>query len=155
MSPSPIPAGYHAVTAYLIFPDASAAIDFYKRAFGAVEIFRMPGSGGKIMHAEIKIGDSHVMLADENLSCGARSATTIGGSPISFCLYVEDSGARTEQAVAAGATIVRPLQDQFYGDRTATVADPFGYQWTISTHTEDVSPDEIARRAAAFMADQK
>ena len=146
----PIPTGYHTVTPYLIVHDAAKALEFYRKAFGAVELMRFPGPGGKIMHAEVKIGDSPVMLADESPEMGAKSARTLGGSPISLMIYVEDVDARVAQAVAAGAKITRPVANQFYGDRTGGIEDPFGYQWYLATHVEDVSPDEIARRVKAM-----
>ena len=152
MAVKPIPDGYHSVTPYLIVHDAASALEFYKKALGAVELMRMPGPDGKIGHAEIRIGDSPVMLADENLAMGARSARTIGGSPISLMVYVEDVDARVAQAVAAGATLVRPVANQFYGDRTGGIDDPFGYHWYLATHVEDVPPDELAKRAAKAMA---
>ncbi len=145
----PIPEGYHSVTPYLIFNDAARAIEFYKEAFGATELFRMAAPGGKIGHAEIKIGDSHVMLADEHAEMNARSVQSIGGSPVSFMLYVADVDAQVEQAVKAGAKLNRPVADQFYGDRTGGVADPFGYNWYLATHVEDIAPAELERRAAA------
>ena len=144
------PDGYHTATPYLIIREAARALDFYKAAFGAVELFRMPMPDGKIGHAEILIGDSHIMLADECPESGARSPQALGGTSVSLMLYVENSDALTEQAVAAGATVVRPIQNQFYGDRSATLTDPFGHQWTIATHIEDVSPEEIDRRLAAM-----
>jgi PhnB protein len=152
MAVKPIPDGYHSVTPYLIVHDAAGALEFYKKALSAVELMRMPGPDGKIGHAEIRIGDSPVMLADENLAMGARSARTIGGSPISLMVYVEDVDARVAQAVAAGATLVRPVANQFYGDRTGGIDDPFGYHWYLATHVEDVPPDELAKRAAKAMA---
>ncbi len=129
------------------------ALEFYKHAFGAVEKLRMPAPGGRIGHAEITIGDSTIMLADEYPSMGARSAKTIGGSPISLMVYVEDVDARVAQAVAAGGTLTRPIANQFYGDRTGGIDDPFGYHWYLATHVEDVAPDELERRAAKAMAD--
>lgn len=146
----PIPDGYHTLTPYLIFKDSAAAIDFYKKAFNATEIMRMPGPGGTIMHAEIKIGDSHLMMADECPQMGALSPETVGGSPIFLALYVENVDALTAQAIGAGATVVKPVENQFYGDRSGTVADPFGYRWTIGTHIEDVTPEEMKRRMAAM-----
>lgn len=143
-----IPDGYHTATPYLIVKGAARAIEFYQRAFRATEVLRMPCPDGRLMHAEIQIGDSRLMLADEFPEMDARSPETIGGSPISLMLYVEDADAVTERAVAAGAKVLRPIQDQFYGDRSATVADPFGHKWTIATHQEDLSPDEIQARAA-------
>jgi len=150
MAVKPIPAGYHSVTPYLILDDAARALEFYKKALGATELLRMPAPGGKIGHAEIKIGDSPVMLADESPEMGAKSARTLGGSPISLMIYVEDVDARVAQAVAAGAKITRPVANQFYGERTGGIEDPFGYQWYLATHVEDVSPDEIARRVKAM-----
>ena len=151
MAVKPIPDGYHSVTPYLIMNDATAALEFYKKAFGAVELMRMPAPGGRIGHAEIKIGDSPVMLADENLDINARSARTIGGSPISLMVYVPNVDAVVAQAVAAGGKLVRPVADQFYGDRTGGVDDPFGFHWYIATHVEDVPPDELEKRAAKAM----
>jgi len=151
MAVKPIPDGYHSVTPYLILHDATAALEFYKKAFGAVELLRMPAPGGRIGHAEIKIGDSPVMLADENLDINARSARTIGGSPISLMVYVPNVDAIVAQAVAAGGKLVRPVADQFYGDRTGGVDDPFGFHWYIATHVEDVPPDELEKRAAKAM----
>ena len=145
----PIPEGYGTVTPYLYIKGAARAIEFYQQAFGATEVMRMTAPDGRIGHAEIKIGDSHVMLADEHLEIGARSPQTIGGSPVSFLVYVEDVDKVVEQAVAAGAKIVRPVADQFYGDRTGGVEDPFGHAWYIATHVEDVSGEEMQRRAEA------
>jgi PhnB protein len=146
----PIPEGYHTLTSYLILQDAGAAIDFYKQAFGAVELFRMNGPDGKVGHAEIKIGDSMLMLGSENLKMGYRGVQSYGGSPISIMLYAEDSDALFNQAVAAGAEVKQAIKDQFYGDRSGTIADPFGFQWTISTHKEDVTPEEMQKRMAAM-----
>jgi len=151
MAVKPIPDGYHSVTPYLILHDATAALEFYKKAFGAVELLRMPAPGGRIGHAEIRIGDSPVMLADENLEINARSARTIGGSPISLMVYVPNVDAVVAQAVAAGGKLVRPVADQFYGDRTGGVDDPFGFHWYIATHVEDVPPDKLEKRAAKAM----
>jgi PhnB protein len=152
MAVKPIPDGYHSVTPYLIPHDATAALEFYKKALGAVELMRFPAPGGKIGHAEIKIGDSPVMLADENPEMNARSARTIGGSPISLMVYVKDVDALVAQAVAAGAKLVRPVANQFYGDRTGGIDDPFGFHWYIATHVEDVSPDELKKRAEKAMS---
>ena len=151
MAVKPIPDGYHSVTPYIYIQGASDAIEFYKKAFGAVEIMRMDWNG-KIGHAEIKIGNSPIMLADEAPQMGVISPKTLGGSTSSLMIYVEDSDAVTAQAIAAGATVVRPIQDQFYGDRSATVDDPFGHRWTISTHKEDVPPEEMDRRAKEMAA---
>jgi len=146
----PIPAGYHSVTPYLIIRGAARALDFYKAAFGAVELFRLPMPGDKIGHAEIRIGDSPIMLADESPEANASSPDALGGTCVGLMIYVEDADAMTAQAVSAGATILRPIQNQFYGDRSATVIDPFGHKWTIATHIEDVSSEEIDRRLAAM-----
>jgi PhnB protein len=146
----PIPAGYHSVTPYLIVSGAAKAIDFYKKAFGATELFRMEHEG-RVGHAEIKIGDSPIMLADEAPEMGAKSPQTIGGSPVSILLYVEDVDKIFNQAVAAGAKVQRPVQNQFYGDRSGGVTDPFGHSWYIHTHIEDVSPAEMGKRAQEAM----
>jgi PhnB protein len=145
----PIPEGYHSATPYLIVKDAARAIEFYKRAFGATELLRMAAPGGKIGHAEIKIGDSPIMLADEVPDMGALSPESLGGTPVSILLYVEDVDAVFNQAIAAGAKVQRPVKDQFYGDRTGGVTDPFGHIWYVATHKEDVSPEEMRKRAAA------
>lgn len=144
----PIPPGYHSVTPYLIVKGAARALEFYQQAFGATEVMRLDGPGGSIGHAEIRIGDSHVMLADEHPQMDALGPETIGGSPVGLCVYTEDVDAMFQQALDAGATEVRPVQDQFYGDRSGTVRDPFGHKWTIATHIEDVSPEELKRRMA-------
>ena len=144
-----IPEGYHTVTPYLILDRAADAIAFYKKAFGATEIMRMDAPGGRIGHAEIKLGDSAIMLADEHPEQGALSPRKLGGSPVMLHVYVEDVDAMVERAVAAGAKLIRPVADQFYGDRSGSLEDPFGYRWHIATHKEDLSPDEIGRRAAA------
>jgi PhnB protein len=146
----PIPDGYHTATPYLILKDAAQAIEFYKRAFGAAELMRFPAPGGKIGHAEIKIGDSVIMLADEHPEMDARSPTHFGGSPVSIMIYVEDVDKQFKQALAAGGTELRPLTDQFYGDRSGTLKDPFGHSWHLSTHKEDVSMEEMNRRMAAM-----
>ncbi len=147
----PIPEGYHSVTPYLCIKGASAAIEFYKNAFGAKELMRMPAPGDKIGHAEIQIGDSHVMLADEFPEMGFLSPQSVGGSPVMMHLYVEDVDATANKAVAAGAKVTKPVADQFYGDRSGQIRDPFGHNWYVSTHKEDVTPDEIdARRAKLF-----
>jgi len=144
----PIPEGYHSVTPYLIFSGAGEAIAFYKKALGAEESLRLGGPGGRIDHAEIRIGDSCIMLADEHPEIQALSPNTIGGSPDSIHLYVEDVDAVVARAVAAGAKLIRPVADQFYGDRTGGIEDPFGYRWFIATHKEDLTMDEIRQRAA-------
>lgn len=145
----PIPEGYHTATPYLIVSGAANAIEFYKKAFGATELLRMPHPGGKVGHAEIKIGDSLIMLADEFPEMNARSPQSLGGSPVNILLYVEDVDRVFDQAVAAGAKVVRPVQNQFYGDRMGGITDPFGHTWYIATHVEDVSPEELRKRAAA------
>jgi PhnB protein len=145
----PIPEGYHSITPYLIVKGAAKAIDFYKAAFGATELFRMAQPDGRVGHAEIRIGDSVVMLADEHPDMGARSPQTIGGTPLSLLLYVPDVDAVVARAVAAGAQLTRPVADQFYGDRSGILTDPFGHSWFVSTHVEDVPPDELERRASA------
>lgn len=151
MPVKPIPDGYHTATPYLIVKGAIEAIEFYKKAFGATELMKMVGPNGKVGHAEIKIGNSPIMLADEFPEMGAKSAATLGGSPMFLMLYVEDVDAVLATATKAGAKTIRPVQNQFYGDRTATVADPFGFWWTISTHIEDVPPDEMKRRSEEAM----
>jgi PhnB protein len=150
----PIPDGYHTATPYLIVKNAANAIDFYKKAFGATELMRMPGPGGRIMHAEIKIGDSPIMLSDESPEMGHRSPQSLGGTPISILLYVKDVDAQFNQAVAAGATAQRPVEDQFYGDRMGTLVDPFGHIWSLGTHKEDVPPQEMEKRFEEFMKKQ-
>jgi PhnB protein len=145
----PIPEGYHSVTPYLILSGAGDAIAFYKKALGAEEVMRLADPGGKVHHAEISIGDSRVMLADEHPEIQALSPKSVGGSPVSIHLYVEDVDAAVERAVVAGAKLVRPVADQFYGDRVGGIEDPFGYRWFIATHKEDLTMDEIRRRAAA------
>jgi len=140
------PDGYHSVTPYLIIKGASAAIDFYQRAFGAQVIVRMEDNG-KVGHAEIKLGDSVVMLADEHPEMGHKSPSTLGDSPVQLLVYVPDVDAAFEQAIKAGAKVKRPVADQFYGDRMGGLMDPFGHLWFLATHTEDVSPEEMKRRA--------
>jgi PhnB protein len=152
MSAKPIPDGYHSVTPCLIADHAAAAIDFYKAAFGAEEVFRMTMPDGSICHAELKIGDSHVMLGQESPQWGAKSPKSLGGSPVGLCIYLPDVDAAFAQAVAAGATVERPVVNQFYGDRSGSVIDPFGHKWTLSTHVEDVSPAEMHRRMEAWIA---
>ena len=145
----PIPDGYHSITPYLIIKGAAAAIDFYKQAFGAVELMRMTQPDGRVGHAELKIGDSVVMLADEYPEMQIVSPKTLGNSPVGILLYVEDVDAVFSKALSLGANINKALADQFYGDRTGTLIDPFGHKWTIATHKEDVSPEEMERRMAA------
>ena len=148
----PIPDGYHSVTPYLIIKGAADAIEFYKKAFGAAELVRMPAPGGKVGHAEIKIGDSPIMLADESTEMGYVGPATLGGSPISIMIYVEDVDTIYNQAIAAGGVEVKPLQDQFYGDRSGTLKDPFGHVWHVATHKEDVSPEEMDKRMKSMAA---
>jgi PhnB protein len=145
-----IPAGYHSVTPYLVVGDAARAIDFYKRAFGANELVRMGAPGGKIGHAELKIGNSMIMLSDELM--GNRSPQTLGGSPVSIFLYVEDVDSVFNQAVNAGAKSDASPTDMFWGDRFGRLTDPFGHVWAIATHIEDVAPEEMKKRAKAAMA---
>lgn len=151
MSVSYTPSGFHTATPYLVIKGAAAAIDFYKKVFSATEIQRMPGPGGSVMHAEIKIGDSVIMLGEEMPGMGSSSPTTIGGSPVGICLYFPDVDARFALALKNGATEKRPVKDQFYGDRSGTITDPFGHLWTLATHKEDVPPAEMNRRFEAEM----
>jgi PhnB protein len=147
-----IPAGYAGVTPYLIVRDAARALDFYKKAFGATEMVRMPAPGDKIGHAEIKIGEGVVMLADESPEMAHKAPQSLGGTPVSLLFYVADVDARFAKALAAGATVIHPIKDQFYGDRSGTLTDPSGHIWTIATHTEDVEPAEMKRRMKAMTA---
>ena len=149
MTVSPIPEGYMSITPYLIVSGAARAIDFYRHVFGASEVMRMDRPDGRVGHAEMIVGNSRLMLADEVPDIGAHSPQTLGGSPVSLLLYVPDVNATVDRAVGAGAEITRPLKDQFYGDRTASLRDPFGHLWTVATHIEDVAPAEMQRRAAA------
>lgn len=148
----PIPDGYHTATPYLVVKGAAKAIEFYKNAFGATELMRMAGPDGGIMHAELKMGDSIIMMSEENPQLGTRSPESLGGSPMSLYLYVEDCDKVLNQAVGAGATATMSVKDQFYGDRSGAVKDPFGHSWHIATHKEDVSMDEIRRRMARMAA---
>ena len=147
-----IPDGYHNVTPYLFVRTASGAIDFYKNVFGAAEIMRMAGPNGKIMHAELKIGDSIVMLADENPQTGVMSPQTVGGFSAGLHLYVEDVDTVIQKAIEGGARLLRPIKNQVYGDRSGSLLDPFGHMWTVATHVEDVSPEEIRKRMTAAMS---
>ena len=146
----PVPEGFHAITPYLIVRDATRAIEFYRKAFGAVEVMRLEGPGGTTAHAEIRIADSIIMLGEEMPAMGFRSPQTLGGTPVSLMVYVENCDAFAARAVAAGIRIKRPIQDQFYGDRSGQFEDPFGHVWTVATHKEDVSLDEMQRRMAAM-----
>jgi len=148
MAVKPIPEGYHSVTPYLIIKGAAKAIDFYKKAFGATELMRFPGPNNTIAHAEIKIGDSPIMLADEGNEY--KSPQSVGGSPVSLMIYVQDVDKVYDQAISAGAKSSRAVEDQFYGDRSGNLTDPFGHVWTVATHKEDVSMDEMQRRMAAL-----
>ena len=146
MSSSKLPAGYHTVTPAIIVRDAAAAIDFYQRAFGAEELNRMAGPDGKIMHAEIRIGDSLIMLGEENEQWGTKSPLLTNGNPGSLHIYVDDADASFDRALKAGATVKYPLEDAFWGDRYGKVADPFGHEWLLGGHIEDVTPEEMQRR---------
>jgi len=150
--PKPIPDDYPRVTPYLIVDGAGAAIDFYCSVLGATERVRMPGPDGRIGHAELQLGDSMIMLADENAQMDVRGPRAIGGTPVSLHVYVEDSDAVFERAVQAGARALRAVEDRFYGDRSGQFEDPFGHRWDVSTHVEDVPPEEMSKRAAAEMA---
>jgi len=148
----PIPDEYPRVSPYLIADGAAAAIDFYKSVFGATERMRMPEPDGRVGHAELQIGESMIMLADEHPEMGIHGPKTIGGSPVTLHVYVEDADAAFERAVNAGATPLRPMENQFYGDRSGQFEDPFGHRWNVATHVEDVPPDEMEKRAAAATA---
>ena len=146
-----IPEGYNTVTPYLVIKGAAKAIDYYKNVFGATVVVRMDGPGGSVAHAELKIGDSHIMLADENLQMGNRSAESIGASPVSLLIYLPDCDAVVAKAIAGGAKVLKPVADQFYGDRSGFIQDPFGHLWGIATHIEDVSPEEMKERMKKLM----
>jgi len=148
----PIPTGYHVVTPYLSVQGAAEAIEFYKNAFGAKEVMRMPGPNGKLGHAEISLGDSRVMLSDEYEEMDFLGPRTRGGTTVQLHVYVKDCDAQVEKAVAAGAKLVRPVKDQFYGDRTGCVEDPFGHVWHFATHKEDIPMDALKKRAAELAA---
>jgi len=151
---SPIPKGYHAITPYLVIKGAAQAIEYYKKVFGATEVVRMPGPDGKVGHAELQIGESRFMLADENpgMGTGHTSAASIGASPVSLYLYCPEVDKVIERAVAAGAKVLRPAENQFYGDRSGFIQDPFGHLWGIATHVEDVSPEEMKERMKKMQA---
>jgi PhnB protein len=146
-----IPKGYNSVTPYLVIKGAANAIEYYKNVFGATEVVRMNGPDGQVGHAELQIGDSRIMLADENPSMGNRSAESIGASPVSLYVYIPDCDKVVEKAVAGGAKILKPVQDQFYGDRSGFIQDPFGHLWGVATHKEDVSAKEMEERAKKAM----
>ncbi len=148
----PIPDGYQAITPYLIVEGAASAIAFYQKVFGAIELMRLSGPDGKVGHAELMINDSRIMLADEAPQMGSRAPRAFGGSPVRMMLYVEDVDATAKRAVDAGAKLVRPIEDQFYGDRAGGLEDPFGHYWHVATHIEDVSAEEIERRAEALFS---
>lgn len=150
---SAIPKGYNSISPYLVIKGAAQAIDFYKDVFGATVVFRMDQPDGRVGHAELQIGDSRFMLAEENptMGQGHASATSIGSSPVSLYLYIADVDRIVERAVAAGAKILKPVQDQFYGDRSGFIQDPFGHLWGVATHIEDVAPQEMAERARKAM----
>jgi PhnB protein len=152
MAVKAIPEGYHTITPYLIVRGAAKAIDYYKQGFGAKESVRMAGPDGKIGHAELEIGDSKVMLADEGPGTLIQGPESLGGTAVSLVIYDADVDATFNRAVAAGGKVLRPLADQFYGDRTGTLQDPFGHIWTVATHKEDVSPEEMKKRMAALYA---
>jgi PhnB protein len=152
MAVKPIPDGYPVVTPYLIIQGASDAIEFYKKVFGATERVRMGGPDGKVSHAELDIGDGLIMLADEHPDMGHTSPKTIGGSPVTISLYVPDADDVFDRALKAGAKQLEPVEDKFYGDRAGQFEDPFGHRWNVSTHVEDVSPEEMQKRAAEMMS---
>lgn len=152
MPASPVPLGYHAITPYLIIDGAAKAITWYAEVFGATELMRLSVPGDRVGHAEVAIGDSRIMLADEHAECGAKAPAAFGGSPVSLLLYVADVDATLGRAAAAGATIKAAAEDKFYGDRMGTMLDPFGHTWSIATHIEDVPQAEIERRLAAMSA---
>ena len=145
-----IPEGYPRVTPYLVVDGAAAAIDFYTRVFGAKERMRMPAPGNKVGHAEIEIGNSMVMLADANPQMGHKTPKALGGTPVSLLIYVENADDTVRRAAAAGGKVVRPVENQFYGDRMGGIEDPFGHLWYVATHVEDVSPEEMKRRMEAM-----
>ena len=147
-----IPDGFHTVTPYLSVNNAAEAIEFYKRAFGAEERYRLPMPGGRIGHCELKIGNSIIMLADESPKCGSKSPQTLNGSPVAFALYVEQVDEAFDRAIEAGATLKEPLTDMFWGDRVGTVIDPYGHKWTLMTHIEDVPPQEMKARMDKMFA---
>ena len=147
----PIPDGYPRVTPYLHVDGANAAIEFYSKVFGATERMRMPAPGGKIGHAELQIGNSVIMLADEFPDMNVRGPKAIGGTPVTVMVYVEDVDKAFDRAIKGGAKEIRPVMDQFYGDRSGEFEDPFGHRWNVATHVEDVPPDEMPKRAATVM----
>jgi PhnB protein len=144
----PVPDGYPEISPYLVVDGAGAAIEFYDKVLGATERMRLPGPDGTIGHAELQLGNSLIMVADEAPQLGLRGPRAIGGTPVTISVYVEDVDGVVERAVQAGATVLRPVEDQFYGDRSGQFEDPFGHRWSVATHVEDVSPEEMGRRAA-------
>ena len=144
--PKAVPEGYHSVTPYLALRDAAKAIAFYKEALGATELYRLPMPNGKLGHAELQIGNSRIMVSDESPEWGNKSAKSLGGTPIGLCMYTDNVDALAERFLKAGGKVVRPVENQFYGDRSGTFEDPEGYTWTLAQHVEDVAPDEMQRR---------
>ena len=144
--PKAVPEGYHSVTPYLALRDAAKAIAFYKEALGATELYRLPMPNGKLGHAELQIGNSRIMVSDESPEWGNKSAKSLGGTPIGLCMYTDNVDALAERFLKAGGKVVRPVENQFYGDRSGTFEDPEGYKWTLAQHVEDVAPDEMQRR---------
>ena len=155
MGAKAVPPGHHTATPYLTISDGVRALDFYKQAFGATEVYKLIMPDGRLGHAEIRLGDSIIMLADEFPEYGGRSPRTLGGSPVSVHLYVEDVDAFVKRAVAAGAKETKPVKDQFYGDRSGQLEDPFGHLWWVATHKEDVSPPEMQKRVEAMFGGKK
>ena len=151
MAVKAIPDGYHTVTAHLIIRDTAKALDFYKKAFGAEETVRMPGPGGKIMHAEMRIGNSVVMMGEESLECGSKSPQTLGGAPVSFYIYTENVDAAWKRAIDAGCKVKMPLADMFWGDRAGWMTDPFGHDWGVAQHTRDLTPEQIKKGQEEMM----
>jgi len=149
---NPIPEGFNSVTPHIVVKGAKAAMDFYKKAFGAEEVMCIPAPDGSVMHAEIQLGNSRVMIAEENPQMGCQSPKSLGGSPITVHLYVNDVDSVVNQAVKAGATPVMPITDMFWGDRYGMVTDPFGHKWSVATHTEDLTPEQIGERMAKAFA---
>jgi PhnB protein len=154
-SVKPIPAGHHTVTPYLIIKNATKALEFYKKAFGAIELDKLVMPDGRLGHAEIRLGDSVIMLADEFPEYGGKSPETLGGSPVNLHLYVEDVDRFFKKALAAGAKERKPIKDQFYGDRSGQLQDPFGHVWWVATHKEDIAPEEMQKRVQAMFAEKK
>lgn len=155
MSAKPVPAGYHTVTPYMAVKNGVKALEFYKKAFGATEITKLVMPDGRLGHAELRLGDSMIMLSDEFPEYGGKSPQTLGGSPVNIHLYVDDVDAFFKKAIAAGAKEAKPIKDQFYGDRSGQLEDPFGHLWWVATHKEDVPPDELQRRVEAMFAQKK